>query len=158
MREIADLARSFPPAIRNRFDMLLAASPAPELGLHYFARLREQQHLAFERITRSIAGLRHLVAIFTYSRFLSEEILEHPERADELRDAGGLQRALTADALRTRLENALPPGLPHPLELAKFRRRQLLRIVVRDVLGTGHAPRNHGGALRPGGRPGGSRL
>ncbi len=140
MREIGILTRSFPPAISNRFDMLLAASPAPELGLHYFSQLREHQHLAFERITRSIAGLRHLVAIFTHSRFLSEEILEHPERADELRDAGGLQRALTADALRTRLENALPPGLPHPLDLAKFRRRQLLRIVVRDVLGIAILP------------------
>ena len=140
MREIGSLTRSFPSAISNRFDMLLAASPAPELGLHYFAQLREQQHLAFERITRSTAGLRHLVAIFTHSRFLSEEILEHPERADELRDAGGLQRALTADTLRTRLENALPPGLPHPLDLAKFRRRQLLRIVVRDVLGMAILP------------------
>jgi glutamate-ammonia-ligase adenylyltransferase len=140
MREIGALTRSFPSAISNRFDMLLAASPAPELGLHYFAQLREHQHLAFERITRSTAGLRHLVAIFTHSRFLSEEILEHPERADELRDAGGLQRALTADALRTRLENALPPGLPHPLDLAKFRRRQLLRIVVRDVLGMAILP------------------
>ena len=140
MREIADLAKSFPPAIRNRFDLLLAASPAPELGLHYFARLREQQHLAFERLTRSTAGLRHMVAIFTYSRFLSEEILEHPERADELRDAGGIQRALTPEALRTRLENSLPPGLPAPLELAKFRRRQLLRVVVRDVLGSGTLP------------------
>src|ERR1700689_2723088 len=94
-REIETLAGSFPPAIRERFDMLLAASPAPELGLHYFAQLRERQHIAFERITRSTAGMRHLVAIFTYSRFLSEEILEHPERADELRDASGLQRALT---------------------------------------------------------------
>jgi [glutamine synthetase] adenylyltransferase / [glutamine synthetase]-adenylyl-L-tyrosine phosphorylase len=139
-REIETLAGSFPAGIRDRFDMLLAASPAPELGLHYFARLREQQHIAFERITRSIAGMRHLVAIFTHSRFLSEEILEHPDWADELRDAGGLQRALTEEALRTRLENALPPGLPHPLELAKFRRRQLLRIVVRDVLGLGTLP------------------
>ncbi len=139
-REIEALTGSFPPAIRDRFDMLLAASPDPELGLHYFARLREQQHIAFERITRSHAGMRNLVAIFTYSRFLSEEVLEHPDWADELRDASGLQRALTEEALRTRLENALPPGLPHPLELAKFRRRQLLRIVVRDVLSLGTLP------------------
>src|ERR1017187_2306154 len=84
MREIAALAKSFPPAIRDRLDMLLAASPPPELRLHYSARLREQQHIAFERITRSTAGMRHLVAIFTYSRFLAEEVLEHPEWADEL--------------------------------------------------------------------------
>jgi glutamate-ammonia-ligase adenylyltransferase len=140
MREIAALAKSFPAAIRNRFDLLLASSPAPELGLHYFARLCEQQHLGFERLTRSTAGLRHLVAVFTQSRFLSEEILEHPERADELRDAGGIQRALTADLIRNRLENALPPGVPPALELAKFRRRQLLRTIVRDVLGMGTLP------------------
>ena len=43
-------------------------------------------------------------------------------------------------AARAAWKPRLPPGLPHPLELAKFRRRQLLRIVVRDVLGLGTLP------------------
>jgi [glutamine synthetase] adenylyltransferase / [glutamine synthetase]-adenylyl-L-tyrosine phosphorylase len=140
MREIADMARSLPAAVRDRFDMLLAASPAPELGLQYFVRLHELQPAAFERLTRSTAGLRHLVAVFANSRFLAEEVLEHPDWAEQLLDASELTSVITPDTLRAQLEGALPTGVPHPLELAKFRRRQILRIVVRDVLGLGTLP------------------
>jgi glutamate-ammonia-ligase adenylyltransferase len=140
MREIADMARSLPPAVRNRFDLLLTASPAPELCLQYFVRLHERQPAAFERLMRSTAGLRHLVAVFANSRFLSEKVLEHPDWAEQLLDASELTRVITADARRAQLEAVLGPGVPHPLELAKFRRRQILRIVVRDVLGLGTLP------------------
>jgi [glutamine synthetase] adenylyltransferase / [glutamine synthetase]-adenylyl-L-tyrosine phosphorylase len=140
MREIADLAQSLPAPVRDRFDMLLAASPAPELGLQNFVRLRERQPEAFERLTRSTSGLRHLVAVFANSRFLAEELLEHPEWAEPLLYASELTSVITPDALRAQLEAVLPPGLPDPLELAKFRRRQILRIVVRDVLGLGTLP------------------
>ncbi len=140
MREIADLAKSLPATVRNRFDLLLAASPAPERCLQYFVRLRERQPQAFDRLTRSAAGLRHLVAVFAHSRFLSEEILEHPEWAEQLLDASELSKVITADALRTQLEEIHDAGVPHPLELAKFRRRQILRILVRDGLGLGTLP------------------
>jgi len=139
-RELAALAPHLPSAVQNRFDLLLATSPAPEQGLHYFTRLREQHPGAFDRLTRSAIGLRHLVAVFTYSRFLAEEILEHPEWAEQLLDPLDLQRVITAEELRIRLETALPPGVPLPLELAKFRRRQILRILIRDVLGLGTLP------------------
>jgi [glutamine synthetase] adenylyltransferase / [glutamine synthetase]-adenylyl-L-tyrosine phosphorylase len=140
MREIGDLARSLPAAVRNRFDLLVAASPAPERCLQYFVRLRERQPTAFDRLTRSTAGLRHLVAVFAHSRFLAEELLERPEWAEQLLDASELTRVITADTLRAQLDEALPSGVPHPLELAKFRRRQILRILVRDVLGLGTLP------------------
>jgi glutamate-ammonia-ligase adenylyltransferase len=139
-RELAALAPHLPSAVQNRFDLLLASSPAPEQGLHYFTRLREQHPGAFDRLTRSAIGLRHLVAVFTYSRFLSEEILEHPGWAEQLLDPVDLQRVSTAEDLRIRLEAALPPGLPPPVELAKFRRRQILRIMIRDVMGLGTLP------------------
>jgi len=140
VRELAALGPHLPPAVQNRFDLLLASSPAPEQGLHYFMRLREQHPAAFDRLTRSALGLRHLVAVFTYSTFLSEEILEHPEWAEQLLDPVDLQRVATAEDLRARLETLLPPGLPTPVDLAKFRRRQILRIMIRDVLGLGTLP------------------
>ena len=136
-REVAALAPYLPPAVQNRFDLLLAGSPAPEQGLHYFTRLKEQHSGAFDRLTRSAIGLRHLVAVFTYSQFLSEEILEHPDWAEQLLDPVGLQRVRTIEDLRTRLEYSLPPGVPPPLDFARFRRRQILRIMLRDVLGLG---------------------
>jgi glutamate-ammonia-ligase adenylyltransferase len=84
--------------------------------------------------------LRYLIAVFTYSMFLSEEILRHPEWVAELLESGGLQRVLTAEQMRDMLEETLPEGLPAPLEFARFRRRQLLRILIRDVLGLGTLP------------------
>ena len=135
---MADLAAHLPPAVADRIDLLLAASPAPEQGLQYFARLRERQPDFFPRLTQNTLRLRYLVAIFTYSHFLSEEILEHPEWVEDLQLE--LNRVVEAEQFRARLDADLEPGVPNPLDLAKFRRRQLLRIVLRDVLGFGTLP------------------
>jgi glutamate-ammonia-ligase adenylyltransferase len=140
MREIGELSRSLPPAALNRFDLLLATSAAPEEGLRYFARLREQHPAFFQRLTLSTAGLRYLIAVFTHSHFLSEEILEHPGWAEQILEAGDLHQVLSAETMRAMLEAELPPGLPSTLELAKFRRRRMLRILIRDVLGLGTLP------------------
>jgi [glutamine synthetase] adenylyltransferase / [glutamine synthetase]-adenylyl-L-tyrosine phosphorylase len=139
-REIGELSRELPPATANRLDLLLSTSPAPEQGLQYFARLHERHPSWFQRLTRSTAGLRYLIAVFGYSHFLSEEILRHPEWADQLLESGNLQAVLTAEEMREALEAALPPGLPPPLEFACFRRRELLRILIRDMLGLGTLP------------------
>jgi glutamate-ammonia-ligase adenylyltransferase len=144
VREIADLADHLPSGVREHFDLLLSASPAPERALQYFVRLHELQPSEFGHLAGSIAGIRHLVATFTQSRFLSEEILEHPEWAGQLldgeKDAASLHQVLSVDDFRADLEASLAPGVPHPLELARFRRRQILRILVRDVLGLGTLP------------------
>jgi len=136
-REIAELSRYLGLGAGEQFERLLAGSPAPERALQYFVRLRERQPAAFERLIASPPGLRHLVAVFTQSRFLSEDILENPEWVAEL---GRVHLVVSAEQLRAELERTLPPGVPHPLELAKFRRRQILRILVRDVLGFGTLP------------------
>ena len=140
MREIAELSRHLPPTALDRLDLLLAGSPAPERALQFFVRLRERQPASFERLTRSPAGLRYLIAIFANSRFLAEEVLEHPGWIQDLLESGDMHRMLDAEEYRARLQQALAPGLPSPLDLAKFRRRQILRIVVRDVLGFGSLP------------------
>jgi len=139
-REIGEIVRELPPATANRLDLLLSTSPAPEQGLQYFARLHERHPFWFQRLTRSTAGLRYLIAVFTHSQFLSEEVLRHPEWADHLLESGNLQPVLTAEQMREMLAASLPAGLPAPLEFARFRRQQLLRILIRDVLGLGTLP------------------
>ncbi len=139
-REMGELSRELPPSTASRLDLLLSTSAAPEQGLQYFARLYERQPNWFQRLTRSTTGLRYLIAVFTYSQFLSEEILRHPEWVNQLLESGSLQRVLTAEQMRDMLDEMLPEGLPAPLEFARFRRRQLLRILIRDVLGLGTLP------------------
>ena len=128
LRETAGLD-TFPPEIKEHLDRLLAVSPAPEQALHDFAR--------FPAHRINSHNLRALIAIFTHSRFLTEDLIEHPEWSTEFRD---LDRVLEAPELRERLEASIPGGVPHPLDLAIFRRRQLLRIVARDVLGLATLP------------------
>src|SRR5262249_17329951 len=86
------------------------------------------------RLVQSSQALRYLAAIFTHSRFLTEEVLQHIDWMEELVE-GSLEDPITPDHLRLQLDVALPLGLPQPLELAKFRRRQILRIALRDILG-----------------------
>ncbi|MEQ1886647.1 MAG: glutamine-synthetase adenylyltransferase [Bryobacteraceae bacterium] len=142
MREAGEVSRALPPAAANRFDLLLAASPAPEEGLHYFARLHERHPASFNRLVHSTNGMRYLATIFTYSAFLSEEILEHPEWVEQLLESGELHLSATRELFLDRLEATLPQGPAQPEELAKFRRRQLLRILIRDVLGRGGLAEN----------------
>ncbi len=103
-------------------------------------QLRERQREAFERLTSSLTALRYLTAVFTNSNFLSEEVLEHPDWAEDWWQSGDLERVFGADEFQARLEESLAPGVPSPLDLAQFRRRQMLRIVIRDVLGLGTLP------------------
>src|ERR1700676_1856236 len=134
-REMGELSRELPPSTASRLDLLLSTSAAPEQGLQYFARLYERQPSWFQRLTRSTAGLRYLIAVFSYSHFLSEEILRHPEWADQLLESGNLQPVLTAEQMHEMLEAALLPGLPPPLEFASFRRPHLFRCLSADQPG-----------------------
>src|SRR5690606_35176250 len=76
------------------------------------------------------------IAVFGNSRFLSETIVRSPEWLEELLHTHELDSVLTADQLEWRLENFLnteTSGPPSAEMLARFRRRHLLRIVLKDV-------------------------
>lgn len=134
IRAVASLSRHAPAEALGRLDLLLSTSPDPEQGLQYFATLQERQPVAFAKLLGSTAGLRHATALFTHSRFLSEALIEHPDWIEPLLQVETLQKLVTPEMLRERLEESLTPDVPNPIELARFRRRQLLPIVVRDVL------------------------
>ncbi|MBX9604238.1 MAG: glutamine-synthetase adenylyltransferase [Bryobacteraceae bacterium] len=65
------------------------------------------------------------------------EIVEHPEWLQDLVARGDLHRAVLTEELIAMLEAEAGPGVPSALPLARFRRRQLLRVLLRDVLGLG---------------------
>src|SRR5207244_1823710 len=74
--------------------------------------------------------------IFSYSKFLSEAVLRYPEWLLQLTTSGDLHRVLSVEEYGQRLAAFVgSAGVPDVLELARFRRQQLLRIVLRDVLG-----------------------
>jgi len=129
--------------LQARLYALVRACADPDDALHFFDRLQREQPDAFHRLTGSNAALQVLVAVFSHSRFLSEAILVHPEWVDELVASGDLYRVLTAEDYAERLEAELQAEgsrVPTPLSIAVFRRRQILRILARDVMGLGTLP------------------
>jgi glutamate-ammonia-ligase adenylyltransferase len=119
--------------------VLLSTSADPETATRYFQSFRARHPEVFARLNLSPTGLHYLVAVFSNSRFLSDEVLQHPELIEELISSPDMFRVLSAEEFSSRLEAFLgdADGMPTALQLASFRRRQLLRILTRDVLGHG---------------------
>src|SRR5258708_9206207 len=136
-RDLASLAQHVPDPVQKRIESLLASSPNPDVALHYLVSFRDRQPEAFQRAAGGGPRLQYLVAVFSYSRFLSEELLQHPGWLDDLAD---LDRVFSSEKYGRALSmflNLQPPGTPLALGLAMFRRRQILRILIRDLLGFG---------------------
>ncbi len=120
---------------RQRLEALIATSPAPSQLLHYFSTFRQRHPGEFLSLARSPFQLRAAAAVFSFSRFLSESCLEHPHW---LQQFDAMDRARPVEeytALLAALLDRESAGKPEPVLLARFRRQQILRILVRDTLG-----------------------
>src|SRR5271165_7099662 len=127
-----------PPAVQNRIELLAAHSPDPAGVRAALASFEQRQPAAFQRFAHSAAALQYLIAVFSQSNFLTQEILDSPECLEVLLSDGDLHRLRTTDEFRAKLALQIDPdAAPDPLPFARFRRQQILRILVRDVLGFG---------------------
>jgi len=122
--------------VEDHLERMLQTSPDPDGAFDYLLSFAGRHPLTFRRLADSRAGLRYLIAIFSYSRFLSEEVLENPEWIAEAAQAPDLFRGRLPHELEQSLENFIESmgNCPLARALALFRRKQLLRIVLRDVM------------------------
>jgi glutamate-ammonia-ligase adenylyltransferase len=135
---LAQITAELPDEIRETIERICAAVPDSATAVSYLGRLRERQPAPFERIVRSRPALQSLITVFGHSRFLAEELLQNPHWIEELEDRGDLHRVLRKDEFIERLQSSLPASvIPTALSLALFRRKSILRILLRDVLGFG---------------------
>jgi len=135
--EAALLPLELSPEEHDRLKAYLGAAPDPDAAVHYLVSLKQHHQEALERLAHSPSGLQHFVTAASFSRFLSEEILQNPQW---LEDVPAMDRLLTAREYKKRLREFLKdPAQERPLglSLALFRRQQILRILLRDVLGLG---------------------
>ena len=116
--------------ILARIRGLLESLPDPDEALHFFERFHREAPDAFDPVCASPAALRYLLTIFSHSAFLSEAAIQHPGWIIDLAESEDMHRVLTVEDFAQRVQ-----GCRSALDFARFRRRQLLRIVLRDVLG-----------------------
>src|SRR5215469_11328935 len=132
LETVLRLGAGLPERAARRVHLVLASVPDPDTSVRFLERLRHHHAAIFDRIVSSPAALRAAAAIFSYSRFLSESVLQNPERILEVAGSGSLYRVLRADEYEERLLDFLGKenqGVPASEAVARFRRRQLLRIV-----------------------------
>jgi [glutamine synthetase] adenylyltransferase / [glutamine synthetase]-adenylyl-L-tyrosine phosphorylase len=132
--ELIYLGKLSPSAVR-RVHKLLPSLPNPDDAVNFLNRLTLEAPSAAHRITEDPEALRYALTVFSYSHFLADSVIRFPEWLIEIALARDLHRGFLAEQYEELLTESLPAnGIPRPVDLALFRRRQLLRILLRDVL------------------------
>ncbi len=126
-----------PQADHAAVERQLAASADVEGALRLLVELATQQPAILERFSRRPAELQNLITLFSYSRFLGQELIRSPEWTETALSSKSIQRSDSIARLRKSLFSLTNPipieGLGHVL--AKFRRREYVRILLRDCEG-----------------------
>jgi glutamate-ammonia-ligase adenylyltransferase len=125
-----------PPGILARIRQQVADSEDPDAALQWLTRLAAENEATFHRATRSPATLKAFVTIFAFSDFLARELCRQPETLEDMLatrwDSPGRKESFEADLAR---EIAGVSIHEFGRALARFRRRQYLRILLRDAMG-----------------------
>ena len=122
---------------------LLASVPDSETAFRLLLRLRAESPASFDRVANSPAGLRAMAYLFSHSSFLSEGALRSPAQVLQVVNSGAFYRVRSVEEFEERLCEFL--GGDEVLrvsaaDLARFRRLEIQRIVLRDVLGIAALP------------------
>lgn len=136
IRLLGRLGEVIPDGILHRILQQLSQSAAPDLALQALLTFSSEQRQAFDRMIRQPAALKALLTVFSHSRFLTLEIMQNPDWLMELTGSSSLlgmpyDVERFSSMLSARWRDTSLADLPQTL--AQFRRKQLLRILLRDV-------------------------
>ncbi len=112
-------------------------SPDPVRASRYLAEFRSRDPDVWQRVLGDSERLKWLLTLFGYSQFLSEELLRTP---GWLWQIDNLERPYSFAEYQRQLQEFIAQEAAGPvtaLQLARFRRKELLRIVLRDALAVG---------------------
>ena len=116
-------------------EAFISALPDPQGARAFWERLQAVRKLDYNRDSLLASRLLTLAA---YSPFLAEDLLRHPEHIEWLRREAesGFDRVKTREPLGDELARFLMRAFDSDerMRLARFKRRELLRIYLRDCL------------------------
>jgi glutamate-ammonia-ligase adenylyltransferase len=135
---LARLEQQLAPTLMAPLASLLAHSPDPDGALNLLERYAQEAPAdVLGEIARHPVALSYLVAIFGYSGFLAETLLSEPSLAIQFAGDRNFTKLKSKEDLMqdyARFATTSPdPWLA--AQLARFKRRNYLRIAMRDVLG-----------------------
>lgn len=127
-----------PAGISNLLPTLLAESPDPDSALNLFERLANQAgEELFRLLERNHFLIHYAVAVFGYSQYLGETLIQNLDLFNALAKEKSLDHSPSREdfderfaRMRSRSYETDPALL-----LARFKKREYIRILLRDVLG-----------------------
>jgi len=134
---LARITSRVPAGVRSAIAPLLADSPDPDTALNLFERLTAS---ASDHILRLLDKHKFLVhyalVVFGYSRFLGETLIQNTDLLPAFLREKNLDRSFSIEDFREALARFRSRSFETDvaLLLARFRRREYVRIMLRDVL------------------------
>jgi len=123
-----------PPVVHDQIEALLANSADRRRAEHYVSEFYTSHPSNLLQLAAGRSRVQWLITVFSSSRFLSEELVQRPEWLNDVPD---VYRVLTVADYRERLSwffAERETSQLRALDLAQFRRREIMRILLRDVL------------------------
>src|SRR5436305_1371878 len=93
-RELAEVVEQLGGVESTHVEALLAVTPDPDRALSYLNNLKHRHPTVFQRLVASPTRAAQLIAVFSYSHFLADELLQKPLWLEEIT---GLDRLFTQD-------------------------------------------------------------
>ncbi len=137
-RSLTHIRQLVPPGVYESLAPLLASSPNPDAALNQFERLAETTSPELLRLLDKNPSLIHYaMVVFGYSPWLGDTLIHNPDLFH------GFVRERTLDRTHSREEfqESFARMRSRSFEtdtaalLARFKRREYIRIMLRDVLG-----------------------
>jgi glutamate-ammonia-ligase adenylyltransferase len=116
---------------------LLAESPDPDSSLLLFERLVSEESGELVRLLNRHNHLAHYaIVVFGHSRFLGETLIQNPDLLQSFLREKNLDRSFSREEFHETLARFRARSFEKDvaLLLARFKRREYLRILLRDVL------------------------
>ena len=135
---LAQLLERVPPGVREALPTLLADSPDADTALNLFERLSTSEHAEVLRLLERHRPLVHYaVAIFGYSPWLGETLLQNADLFHSLARDRNLERSHSREDYHESFARFRSRSFETDIALllARFKRREYVRILLRDVLG-----------------------
>ncbi len=135
---LAQVLERVPDGVREALPTLLTDSPDPDTALNYFDRLATPDHFELLRLLERHRFLVHYaVAVFAYSPWLAETLIQNPDLFHTLSREKNLDRSHSREDYRENFARFRSRSFETDISLllARFKRREYLRILLRDVLG-----------------------
>ena len=123
------------PALVAALPGLLAESPDPDCALRLFERLTESPEIV-RLLDRHNFLAHYAIVVFGHSRFLGETLIQNPDLLQSFLREKNLDRSFSQEEFHESLARFRARSFESDvsLTLARFKRREYVRIMLRDVL------------------------